>query len=83
MTLVLPTPIPVLAKDAFGDRWLPALMLEIRNGVALVQFEDTLTVRSLREVRSRVAPRKCLETRTSLAASFGEVVDQLTANTCS
>jgi hypothetical protein len=79
ITLVLTTPIPILSTDAFGDHWLPALLLEIRNGVALVQFEDCCTVRPLREVRSRVAPTKLLDTRVLLPASFGKAVAQVSA----
>lgn len=59
MTLVLPTPIAVLATDAFGTLWLPALLLEIRNGVALVQVEDYWTVRSLNEVRPATPSSRC------------------------
>jgi hypothetical protein len=50
MNFALESPVPVYATDAFGDEWLPALLLEIRNGVALVQIGDYQTVRSLAEV---------------------------------
>ena len=50
-TFVLPFPLPVLVTDSFGTNWLPALMLEVRNGVALVQIGDYCTVRALNEVR--------------------------------
>jgi hypothetical protein len=54
MFFVPPTPIPVLATDSLGKAWLPALLLEICNGVALVQIGEYQTVRSLAEIRRAV-----------------------------
>src|SRR5262249_7464587 len=51
ITLVPSRPVPVLTTDVFGKFRLPAYLLEIRNGVALVRIEDYWTVRSLVEVR--------------------------------
>jgi hypothetical protein len=50
LTFILPAPVPVLAPDALGKSWLPALLLEIRNGVALVQIGEFQTVRSLSDI---------------------------------
>ena len=44
-------PIRVLTTDALGKKWLPGLLVEVRNGVALVQIEDYWTLRSLDEIR--------------------------------
>jgi hypothetical protein len=51
MLFVPSTPFPVLTTDTFGKSWLRALLLEIRNGVALVQIGNYHTVRSLTEIR--------------------------------
>ena len=44
-------PIPVLTTDLWGVRWIPAQLLEVRNGVALVRIGDYATLRALAEVR--------------------------------
>jgi hypothetical protein len=46
-----PKAAPILTTDSFGVRWVPGFLLEIRNGVALVQIGDYQTVRPLTEVR--------------------------------
>lgn len=52
-----PVPVPVFALDVSGKNWLPALLLEIRNGVAVVQIGKYVTVRPLDDVCFREVPR--------------------------
>jgi hypothetical protein len=69
MVIMTPSkPAPILTTDSFGINWVPALLLEIRNGVARVQIGEHETVRPLAELRwDLAAPPFRERTRTGRA----------------